>query len=238
MFFHESTLNQLSFSQINYEYTVNFANSHWIHFFSPNYYEITICYANIRRIHYLLREFTLNPRFFAKHYGLTFCYAISLWMNYLFHDFTMNTLSASRIYYGFTICYANIRRIHYLLRDFTMNTLSAFRIHLESTIFFVISIWIHYLLRDFSLNSFFFFRIHYLFFEFTLNPRSLAKPLWFRLEITLKSLEIHHLFRECPMDSLSASRFLFEFILFFRIHYLFCEFTLNPHLCQTTMISI
>ena len=30
------------------------------------------------------------------------------------------------------------------------------------------------------------------------------------------------------MNSLSASRFLFEFILFFRIHYLFCEFTLNP----------
>jgi len=172
----------------------------------------------------------------------------TLWINFLLRDITMNELSISWFYYEYTICLANLLWIYYLLREYTKNSLSASRFHYEYTICLSNSPWIHYFFRDINMNSLstsrflfefiLFFRIHYLFFEFTLNPRSLAKPLWFRLEITLKSLEIHHLFRECPMDSLSASRFLFEFILFFRIHYLFCEFTLNPHLCQTTMISI
>ena len=84
-----------------------------------------------------------------------------------------------------------------------MDSLSASRINLESTIFFVISICMQYLLRDCTSNSSYFSRSHYLFRKVTL-------------------------FREFSMDLLSPSRLLFELILFFRIHYLFCEFTLNP----------
>ena len=107
--------------------------------------------------------------------------------------------------------------MNYLKPKINLNSLSASLISFAYTICFANFLWIHYLLRGLTSNPLFFSWYQY------------ACSIFFAI-----ALAIHHifrkdnLFREFSMDLLSPSRLLFELILFFRIHYLFCEFTLNP----------
>ena len=106
-------------------------------------------------------------------------------------------------------------QIHYLFREFTLNSLFSAK-----------PLWIHYLFRYFTLNSLSYslnhyeftscfaksIQIHYLFRKFTLNPFFPAKSLWMNYLLSV-SLWIYYIFRE--FTTVSTSRFLFEFTIFF-----------------------
>ena len=104
----------------------------------------------------------------------------------------------------------------------SLSSLSSFWIHsiFSNSLFF----------PEFTLNSLFaslFQYEYYLFREFTLNPQFFAYPLWFRYVITIKSLKIYHFFREftvCLANSLWIHYLLRNFSL---ISLFFPEFTFN-----------
>ena len=124
------------FSRNNYEFTVYFANSLWIHAFSFTlfrYYEKTMDTLLISQIHF---KFTI-------------LYPKSLWLHYLRPEINLNSLSASPNNLKSSL----FRRNHYDFTTFLEN-------HYKPAICFRIFLWIHYLFRDFTLNSLSFSRIH------------------------------------------------------------------------------
>ena len=102
--------NSLNVSWVNYEFTIYFANSLWIHSF-----------FNSLEIEFRFWEFAI---YVAKipwvHYEFTCCFPNILWIHYLFRGFTMNFLGISRICFEFTINFPNSLWIYYLFREFTI----------------------------------------------------------------------------------------------------------------------
>ena len=126
------TRNSSSFQRNHNEFTINFANSPWMHFF---------------------HDFTLISLSYShNHYEYTICFAKTIWIHYLLGDFTMMSLSVSRIHFK-SIFFAKSLRIRYLFLDYLVNSLSISQIHRKSTI--------HYLFCVISLDSLSFSLIHY-----------------------------------------------------------------------------
>ena len=130
--FRDFTSNSSSFWQIHYEYTIDFANSLWIHYLIPEinikllsssrflfefilFFEFSICFANSPWIH---DPFQTTMILIWNHYEITMK---SLCIHYLLHVFTKNSSSFSRM--------------HYLFREFFMISLSASWFFFEFTIF-------------------------------------------------------------------------------------------------------
>ena len=133
-----------------------------------------------------------------NHYEMT--------MNSLRRDFIMNTL----FYLEFIISFANplsFSRFHLestFFRRITKNSLSVSRFHYEYTIFFANSLSVSQIFYEFTICLAISLWIYFLFREFTLTPFFTTKSLW-----------THYLFHEINMNSLSASRFHFEFNILF-----------------------
>ena len=143
----------------------------------------------------------------------------SLWIHYWFREFTLNSLSYSRNQYKITIFFAislwiySIFRIQYLFCEFTLNPRS-FSNHYD---FDMKSLWNHYAFTIFFTFS---LRIHHLFRECTI---CFANSLWFHY--LLRDFSLNSLFfPEFTFNSLSASRFQYEFTISFAnspwIHFL------------------
>ena len=145
----------------------------------------------------------------------SFLFANSKSIHYPFHGFTTNTLFSSRIHFEFTTFFANLLlnpdlfvnspKIHIKIHiefKFTSNSPSILEINFDFAIIFSNSHWIHYQLS----------RIH---IEFTI--------------FFANTIRIHYLFHELMLNSLSYSRFHFEFTIFelLWISYLFHELTSN-----------
>ena len=129
-FFRECTLNSISSSRINYQFTVFFAISLWIPFefnslwiyylfrgstFNSLLIQFAMNWPSISRIHF---KFPLN----SIRYEFTIYFANSLWIHFLFREFTFNSLwirfalnspSISRIHFEFPIFSANSLRIQF-----------------------------------------------------------------------------------------------------------------------------
>ena len=214
-------MNSLPVPKIHLESTIHFAILLRIYLsYSRNQYEDTIVFAKSIWIHYLLRSFTMNSLTVSR---------IDL-ESTSFRQITMNSLSSSRFHFTHTIRFANCQRIHFLFRDLTLNSLSyprnhyvntfslwfnyllldlslnslsVPRIQLKST-FFVILLWIHQIFRLFTLNTLsislisneitiFFEIILWIQFSFSRNHCD------FTISILLR---IHFLFRECTLNPL------------------------------------
>ena len=105
-------MNNLYYLRINYEFTISFTNSHWIH-------------CLLSQIQY---EYTENQ---FREFETTM---ISLWYHSMLHDFTMNAQSFSRIRYLFREFSINTLSAS-RLNPFSAKSLSFSRIQLESTFF-------------------------------------------------------------------------------------------------------
>ena len=124
----------------------------------------------------------------------------------------MKSLSASRFHYIFTVCFENSAWIHFF-RQITMNPLSA-------------SNWIHYRFREFTI-CFAYWLLNRYFFVNSLYIKNNFRGFGFNMNFPW----IHYCFRDITMSSLSATRFYYEFSIYFansvRIHYRFRKITLK-----------
>ena len=116
------TMNLPSFSRINYEYTLFFANSSCFD---------SLSIADSVRIPSVLRESTLNSfsvsriRWLFRENNMNWL-SVFRWIHCLFRESTMYLLSISRIYYEFTIYFPKSPRIHFPFREFIMDSLFYF----------------------------------------------------------------------------------------------------------------
>jgi len=153
----KSTMNSLSLSRFDFEFTFFEFTFFWIHFLL--HYEfflfrdlIPYKFPNCSWVHYLFRELTMNWLSFSRiHYGLTILFEIWLWIHYQIINSTINSLSLLSIHGEFTI-FSQIRYefdyeftikfliwlwIHYLFREFTIKILSLSRFDIDFSFFFV-----------------------------------------------------------------------------------------------------
>ena len=113
---HEFTMNWLSFSGNHYKSTIFFANTLWIHFLW---------------IHYLFRASTMIPFLFRE---------LSIKRIKLSREYSRNSLSISRTHFKFSIISREFNmnsvsapRIYYQFRDYTLNSPSVSCIHYFSS---------------------------------------------------------------------------------------------------------
>ena len=91
--------------RINYEFTINFANSRSYCEITMNsisftqiHYDFTVCFGNLLWIQFF-REFTI-------------LFSTQLWIHFLFGELTLNSLSISQICFKNTSFFANKLKIH------------------------------------------------------------------------------------------------------------------------------
>ena len=154
-------------SLVNFEFTINFANS--LSYceitmnsisFTRMHYDFTVCFGNLLWIQFF-REFTI-------------LFSTQLWFHFLFGELTLNSLSISQICFKNASFIANKLKIHQQIAN---SLCIKFR-----------SLRIHFLFREFTINSLTVSRNRCLFHENNINLLFVSIKLWIKclyLEFTM-----------------------------------------------------